>query len=92
MLRTLHRQAFRITNTCLDLANSGNDAYINVMEANAQNVQQPLKKPSKPHFALIYFIQHDLGFKHLGIADDEFPNKRGLALILITAESSVQKH
>jgi|AntRauMFilla1563_2_1112583.scaffolds.fasta_scaffold00185_9 hypothetical protein len=71
----------------LNWPNSGNDAYINVIEATAEERAAALEEAKQTTLRFIYFIQHDLGFKHLGIADDEFPTKDGLALIPYNRES-----
>lgn len=71
----------------LNWPNCGNDAYINVIEASAEERAVALEEAKQTTLRFIYFIQHDLGFKHLGIADDEFPTEDGLALIPYNRES-----
>lgn len=71
----------------LNWPNSGNDAYINVIEATKEERVAALEEAKQTTLRFIYFIQHDLGFSHLGIADDEFPTKDGLALIPYNRES-----
>lgn len=71
----------------LNWPNDGNDAYINVIEASPEERAAALEAAKQMTLRFIYFIQHDLGFKHLGIADDEFPTEDGLALIPYNRES-----
>jgi FAD dependent oxidoreductase/S-layer homology domain len=59
----------------------GNDTYLNVVELNEAQRDEELLKARQTTLRFVYFIQHELGFKHLGLADDEFPTKDSLALI-----------
>jgi hypothetical protein len=59
----------------------GNDTYLNVIEMNETQREQELEQAKQTTLRFIYFIQHELGFKNLGLADDEFPTKDKLALI-----------
>ncbi|RYZ58749.1 MAG: FAD-dependent oxidoreductase [Chitinophagaceae bacterium] len=60
---------------------SGNDTYLNVVEMTEAEREKELVKAKETTRRFIYFIQHQLGFKHLGLADDEFPTKDRFALI-----------
>ena len=59
----------------------GNDTYLNVVEMDADTRIRELEKAKQTTLRFIYFIQHELGFKHLGLADDEFPTQDKLALM-----------
>jgi hypothetical protein len=67
--------------------NRGNDIYLNVVEMDEANRQIELVKAKEQTFRFIYFIQHQLGFKNLGLADDEFPTPDKLPLIPYHRES-----
>lgn len=59
----------------------GNDIYLNIVTMNHEKRIKALEDAKQMTLRYIYFIQHQLGFKHLGLADDEFPTKDRLALI-----------
>ena len=61
--------------------NYGNDTYLNVVEMNEAQREKELIKAKQTTLRFVYFIQQQLGFKHLGLADDEFPTEDGLALM-----------
>lgn len=67
--------------------NRGNDIYLNVVEMDEANRQSELVKAKEQTIRFIYFIQHQLGFKNLGLADDEFPTPDHLPLIPYHRES-----
>ena len=67
--------------------NRGNDIYLNVVEMDEANRQSELVKAKEQTLRFIYFIQHQLGFKNLGLADDEFPTYDKLPLIPYHRES-----
>ena len=67
--------------------NRGNDIYLNVVEMDEANRQSELVKAKEQTLRFIYFIQHQLGFKSLGLADDEFPTHDKLPLIPYHRES-----
>jgi FAD dependent oxidoreductase len=66
---------------------SGNDYYLNVIEtAPAKRAAQYLA--AKNHtLQFIYFIQKELGYKNLGLADDEYPTPDKLPFIPYNRES-----
>ena len=70
---------------------AGNDFYLNVIEnTDAERTQQ--YRAAKNHtLQFIYYIQKELGYKNLGLADDEFPTKDKLALIPYNRESRRMK-
>ncbi|SDW94838.1 FAD dependent oxidoreductase [Hydrobacter penzbergensis] len=59
----------------------GNDTYLNLVEMNAAERETALLKAKATTFRFIYFIQHELGFRRLGIATDEFPTRDHLPFI-----------
>jgi hypothetical protein len=59
----------------------GNDIYLNVVEMNREERKKELKKAKDQTLGFVYYIQTELGFKNLGLADDEFPTSDRLALV-----------
>ncbi len=59
----------------------GNDTYLNVIEMTGEEREFALQAARQTTMRFIYFIQHELGYKNLGLADDEFPTKDKLAII-----------
>lgn len=59
----------------------GNDYYANVIEMSPQERQAVFEKAKNYTKCFIYYIQSELGYKNLGIADDEFPTSDGFPLI-----------
>jgi hypothetical protein len=66
---------------------SGNDFYANVIEADEATRKRAFDSAKQVTLRFVYYIQHELGFKHLGIADDLFPTKDGLPPIPYHRES-----
>ena len=60
---------------------NGNDIYLNVVAKNRTERQRELLKAKEKTLGFVYYIQTELGFKNLGLADDEFPTEDRLALI-----------
>jgi hypothetical protein len=50
----------------------GNDIYLNVIEMSREERNEALLKAKNYTLQFVYYIQNDLGYKHLGLADDEF--------------------
>lgn len=65
----------------------GNDYYVNMLSLNRSQRDSALELAKQQTYRFIYFIQTQLGFKHIGIADDEFPTKDNLPLIAYHRES-----
>jgi hypothetical protein len=65
----------------------GNDFYVNSIEMTREDREKAYARARNHTLSFIYFIQTELGMKHLGIADDEFPSEDGLALIPYHRES-----
>jgi hypothetical protein len=66
---------------------SGNDYYLNVIEDDVATRNKKYEAAKNHTLQFIYFIQKDLGYKNLGLADDEFPSTDKLALIPYNRES-----
>ena len=66
---------------------SGNDYYVNSIEMTREERAQAYQKSKDFTLSFIYFIQTELGMKHLGLADDEFPTDDRLAFIPYHRES-----
>ena len=66
---------------------SGNDYYVNSIEMTREERAQAYQKAKDFTLSFIYFIQTELGMKHLGLADDEFPTDDRLAFIPYHRES-----
>jgi len=50
----------------------GNDIYLNLIPLSAEARTIELEKAKQQTYRFIYFLQTQLGFRHLGLADDEF--------------------
>jgi len=59
----------------------GNDIYLNIVEMGRDDRQKVLKKAKDKTLGFVYYIQTELGYKNLGLADDEFPSEDQLALV-----------
>lgn len=60
---------------------AGNDIYLNVVEMPYEQREVALQAARQKTLRFIYYIQHELGFRNLGIADDEFDTPDGLAYL-----------
>lgn len=58
----------------------GNDIYLNVVEMSRDERNAELQKAKEKTLEFVYYIQTELGYKNLGLADDEFPSNDFLAL------------
>lgn len=65
----------------------GNDFYVNMVGMTESQRKEAVQKAKEHTLNYIYFIQKELGYKHLGLADDEFPTDDKLALIPYHRES-----
>lgn len=65
----------------------GNDYYTNIIELTPEMRAQQLQKAKNFTLGYVYFIQHQLGYKNFGLADDEFPTIDNLAMIPYHRES-----
>jgi hypothetical protein len=59
----------------------GNDIYLNIISLSPAERELELQKAKQQTLRYIYFLQHQLGYKNLGLAVDEFPTSDRLALI-----------
>jgi hypothetical protein len=65
----------------------GNDIYLNLIEKTPGEREEALKEAKLQVLRFVYYIQTVLGYKHLGIADDEYPTKDKLPMIPYHRES-----
>lgn len=59
----------------------GNDYYANIIEQTKAEREQTLAKAKNKTLQFIYYIQTELGYEHLGLAENEFPSEDGLPLM-----------
>lgn len=59
----------------------GNDIYLNVVDMSWSQRREALKKAKEHTLNFVYYIQTELGFKNIGLADDEFPTTDKLAFL-----------
>lgn len=67
--------------------NCGNDHYVNLVELTPRERAIEIEKAKQTTLRFMYYIQQELGFKHLGLAVDEYPTKDGLPMIPYYRES-----
>ncbi len=67
--------------------NCGNDYYLNIVEMNPSERIEALKAAKATSLRFVYYIQHELGYKNLGIAQDEYPTEDDLPMIPYYRES-----
>lgn len=65
----------------------GNDYYINLIEMTPEERSHALKAAKNFTLCFLYFIQQELGYKNLGLADNEFPTADRLPFIPYHRES-----
>lgn len=65
----------------------GNDFYLNIIEKSPEERQWLLKKAKDFTLGFVYFIQTELGYNTLGLADDEFPTEDLMPFIPYHRES-----
>lgn len=65
----------------------GNDFYVNMIEMTQEQRVDALKQAKNMSLCFLYYIQTELGFKNLGIADDEFPTADKFPFIAYHRES-----
>ncbi len=66
---------------------NGNDFYGDYLNMSAADLNDFLQKAKNHTLCFVYFIQTELGFKNLGLADDEFPTGDQLPFIPYIRES-----
>ncbi|MEM1320534.1 MAG: FAD-dependent oxidoreductase [Bacteroidota bacterium] len=57
---------------------SGNDYYANVLDKSEAERAAIYQKAKAYTLSFVYYIQNDLGYRHLGLAEDEYPTADGL--------------
>ncbi|WP_235298024.1 FAD-dependent oxidoreductase [Portibacter marinus] len=67
--------------------NCGNDTYLNVIEMTAQERVAQLEEAKAMTRRFVYYIQNELGFRHLGLSKEEYPTEDNLAIIPYHRES-----
>ncbi len=65
----------------------GNDIYLNLVEKTPAQREALLKQAKLHTLRFVYYLQTSLGYKNLGLADDEFPTKDKLPMIPYHRES-----
>ena len=65
----------------------GNDYYVNAIDLDKAGRNNAYEKAKHFTKCYLYYLQHDLGFDHLGIADDVFPTEDGLPFFPYHRES-----
>jgi hypothetical protein len=65
----------------------GNDYYVNLIEKTPAEREQLLKEAKLHTLRFVYYLQTALGYKNLGLADDEFPTADKLPMIAYHRES-----
>lgn len=66
---------------------SGNDYYTNIIESSPEKRADEIQKAKNFTLNYVYYLQNELGFKNLGIADDVFPTEDGMPFIPYHRES-----
>ena len=67
--------------------NCGNDHYVNLVELSDEERKMELEKAKQTSLRFVYYIQNELGYKHLGIVEDEYPTEDNLPMIPYHRES-----
>ena len=65
----------------------GNDYYVNMIEMDQEQRQEAIHMAKERTMEFLYFIQSELGYTHLGLADDEFPTEDLLPFLPYHRES-----
>jgi hypothetical protein len=65
----------------------GNDYYLNLIEMTPAEREEALRGAKQFTMNFLYFIQHELGLRTLGLADDEYPTGDRLPFIPYHRES-----
>ncbi len=65
----------------------GNDCYVNTIDMTPAQRDSALVPAKNFSLGFVHFIQTELGFRNLGVADDEYPTSDGLPFIPYYRES-----
>jgi len=61
--------------------NNGNDYYLNAVNLTPVEREMAYQEARMETLRFVYFLQQELGWDHLGLAEDEFPTADHLALM-----------
>jgi hypothetical protein len=67
--------------------NCGNDIYMNIIDLPLSKRKKELEKAKLLSLQFLYFLQTELGYRNLALADDEFPTSDCLPIISYHRES-----
>lgn len=67
--------------------NCGNDYYLNSVEMTREERKEAFKAAKATTLRFVYYIQNELGFRQLGLAEEEYPTADMLPLIPYHRES-----
>ena len=59
----------------------GNDYYVDMIDMTPEERADAVRRAKSHTLSFVYFLQHELGFNTLGLADDEFPTDDRLPFI-----------
>ena len=59
----------------------GNDYYLNAIDMNHEQREKAYEAAKERTLCFVYYIQHQLGYKNLGLANDEYHTKDKLPFI-----------
>jgi hypothetical protein len=65
----------------------GNDIYLNFIEKSKEEREKDIREAKLHSLRFIYFLQTELGYKHLGLTEKEYPTKDRLPMIPYYRES-----
>ncbi len=65
----------------------GNDFYLNFIEKTPEEREKAIAEAKLHTLRFVYYLQTELGYKHLGLARNEYPTKDGLPMIPYYRES-----
>ncbi len=67
--------------------NCGNDIYMNIISLDEVEREKKLQEAKDISFRFLYYLQHELGYKNLDLADDEYDTADKLPYIPYHRES-----
>ncbi len=67
--------------------NCGNDYFLNLIEMKPEERTLAQEDAKQATLRFTYYIQHELGYAHLGVAEDEYPTEDNLPMIPYHRES-----
>lgn len=65
----------------------GNDVYVNIVDASPERRAEALDSAKRVSLGFLYFMQTELGYRNLGLADDEYPTSDLMPFIPYHRES-----